>query len=167
MSAVTPLITIDLEALTGTQTFLPFDVRSYNAIENTDEGRALLKRMWDLFGAVDFDFSSPGNSFTRNVLIEVSFQYRIRPYKRLLGQLENDSGLADKYRSVITGLCSAMSGIKTREMSEENLRYLTEFDYERQTLAIVSDRITYVGIEETMQTYANIPDDLLRKLKYG
>lgn len=161
------LVTIRLEELTGHQTFLPFDIRSFDAVRNTEDMLQLRDRMWKLYEAVDFDFHSPGNSFHRNLLIEVSFHYMIRPYTRLLGKLAHDSSLVAEYHSVIDGLCAAMSGIKIRMMEEAALQRLTDHDYDRSELAIVSDRITYVGIEETIRTYSNIPDHLLGRLKYG
>lgn len=149
------------------QTFVPFDIRSFDAVRNTEDMLLLRDRMWNLYEAVDFDFHSPGNSFHRSLLIEVSFRYMIRPYTRLLGKLADESSLVAEYHSVIDGLCSAMSGIKTRTMEEAALQRLTDHDYERSELAIVSNRITYVGIEETMRTYANLPGEILRALKYG
>jgi hypothetical protein len=155
-----------LEDILGDNYFRPYDVHALNLVSEKDEGMEVLKALWDLYTAVDFSFHAPGNSFRRNVLIEVTMQFRLRHDQRLLALLGRNEDHVREYHENLRTLIGMLRQTRTRTMEGAALNLLRDFDYEHDTLEIYSTWHIPEGIEATLRTYANLPADIPGRIRY-
>jgi hypothetical protein len=155
-----------LEDILGDNYFRPYDVHALTLVSEKDEGMEVLKALWDLYIAVDFSFHAPGNSFRRNVLIEVTMQFRARHDQRLLPLLGRNEDRVREYHENLRKLIGMLRQTRTRTMEAVPLTFLRDFDYEHDTLEIYSTWHIPEGIEATLRTYANLPEEIPDKIRY-
>lgn len=84
---------INIKELVSNPFFSPFNIDSYNYLYGCKGGKILLYKLYLLYDEISYSFSSPGNSFQRNVIYELNrpFNYGSAVDGSLFNSISNNT----------------------------------------------------------------------------
>src|SRR5687768_7318425 len=94
----------------------PFDGAAIHILKKDSEAVTLLNDLYLLYEKVNYKFSSPGNSFERNVCYDLSRSFHVQKWPEKLRLPEIDSALKNEYQQIIEQLLSKAVKLKFRTL---------------------------------------------------
>ncbi len=153
----------NIKELVSNPFFCPFNIDSYNYLYSCKEGKILLYKLYLLYDEISYSFSSPGNSFQRNIIYELNrpFNYGSPLDGSLFSTISKNIILLERYNSIFEGLYNLLSKHKFRQLDEIKLEKLKS----AVDITITSDWLTIDGLSRTLDTFENIKDELRERIK--
>ncbi|WP_439506239.1 hypothetical protein [Sediminibacterium sp.] len=154
---------INIKELVSNPFFCPFNIDSYNYLYGCKEGKILLYKLYLLYDEISYSFSSPGNSFQRNVIYELNrpFNYGSPVDGCLFNSINNNTILLERYNSIFEGLYNLLNNHQFRQLDHSILEKISS----EYAITITSDWLTIEGLSKTLDTFENIQDDLRDRIK--
>jgi len=155
---------INIKEITGSRQFCPFNIDSFEYLSGCERGNDLLEELYMLYEEISYSFSSPGNSFQRNVIYELNrpFNYGRPVDFSLFNSIKDNMILMEKYNKILQGLYNLLNKIRFRQI---DYLILAEISSELE-ITLTSDWLTIEGLSMTLDTFENIPEDLRDKIKF-
>lgn len=147
-----------IDELVESKWICPFDINTFEILISNEETRGLIQKFYSLCDTINYQFSSPGNSFERKLITILNRKYQL---ERLNGPClirhacESNIDLLATYDNLIDALRNDASKIKFRQFKGENLNFivLTEKDI---ITKFRSDVLNNAGIILTYNTFINM-----------
>lgn len=155
---------VKLKSLVGNESFCPFNRNTFDFISESRNGKNLLERIHTLYSRLNYHLSSPGNSFSRNVVYELNCQYtHHKPSENSLFAFAlHDMELKREYDLYFAELSAIATSQKFRLIDHSVIAQMELFDQ----VTLTSDRLTEKGMKTTINTISNFPEKLLGNLIY-
>ncbi|PJE45745.1 MAG: hypothetical protein CUR34_12985 [Sediminibacterium sp.] len=154
---------INIKELVSNHFFCPFNIDSYNYLYGCKEGKILLYKLNLLYDKIYYSFSSPGNSFQRNIIYELNrqFNYGSPVDGSLFNSISDNIILLERYKSIFEGLYNLLTKHQFRQLDEIKLEKLKS----AVDITITSDWLTIDGLSRTLGTFENIQDEVRDRIK--
>lgn len=144
-----------IDELVESKWICPFDINTLEILLSNEESRGLIEKFYSLCDTINYEFSSPGNSFERKLITILNRKYQL---DRLIGPClirhacESNNEWLTTYDNLIDAIRNDASKIKFREFKSENLNFigLTEKDI---IAKFRSDVLNNAGIIATYNTF--------------
>lgn len=155
---------IKIKSLVGNESLCPFNGATFDFVSQCPKGKSLLDRIDALYMQINHPFSSPGNSFLRNVVYELNYQYTYhKPSKKsLFAFAARDPELKREYDLCFSELSAIASLHKFRIL---DLSIIEQIESLNQVV-LTSDWLTEEGMKATINTIDNFPPQLLDEVIY-
>ena len=150
--------------LVDNEHFCPFNRITYDYLKDAETSRNLIDAIYSLYERVNFQFSSPGNSFPRNVIYELNRPYTYHePFGGSLSfYASKDVEFKKDYDLYFKGIMAIAEGYKFRLFNQS---FIDELKLANQVI-LTSDLLTEEGMKMTIKTSSNITDELSNKIIY-
>jgi hypothetical protein len=147
-----------IDELVNSKWICPFDINTLEILLSNEESRGLIEKFYSLCDTINYEFSSPGNSFERKLIIILNRKYqldRLNTPCLIRHECESNNDWLATYDNLIDAIRNDASKIKSREFKGENLIFnvLTEKDI---LAKFRSDVLNNAGIIATYNTFINI-----------
>ena len=142
----------------------PFNRDLFDYLDKAETCKNIIDGIYSLYEKVNFQFSSPGNSFIRNVIYELNRPYRYG--EAFEGSLSfyasKDIEFKKEYDLYFNALLSIAEVYKFRPFNQS---FIDELNLANQVI-LTSDFLTEEGMKMTIRTASNITDELSKKIMY-
>lgn len=155
---------IKIKSLVGNENFCPFTGATIDFISRCPEGKILLDRIHTLYMQINYSFSSPGNSFLRNVVYDLNchYTYHKPSEKSLFAFAIPDPEFKREYDLCFSELAAIASTHKFRLLDNSIIEQMESLNQ----VVLTSDWLTEEGMKATINTIDNFPRRLLDKVTY-
>ena len=147
-----------IEDLVEYKWLCPFDMNALDILNSNEVSTKYIQQFFDLCLNVGYQFSSPGNSFERKLILILNRKYqldRLNTPCLIRHECESNNEWLATYDNLIDAISNDASKIKFREFKGENLIFnvMTEKDI---LAKFKSDVLNNAGIIATYNTFINI-----------
>lgn len=145
-----------LDELVENKWICPFDSNALEMLLSNKESRDLIQKFHALCYRIDYQFSSPGNSFERKLISILNRKYQL---DHLIGpcsirdKCESNSEWLVTYDNLVEALRKMACKIKFRKFKGDNFIVVAEKDI---TSNFRSDVLNNEGISATYNTFINL-----------
>lgn len=130
----------------------PFDSNTFKILISNEESINLLQKFGELCECINYEFSSPGNSFQRELIniLNRKYQDRLNGPCSIRNLCESNNEWLLKYDYLIEAIRSIAIKVKHRELEGNNFNFTTENDI---ITNFRSDVLNREGIIATYNTF--------------
>jgi hypothetical protein len=144
-----------IDELVESKWICPFDINTLEILLSNEESRGLIEKFYSLCDTINYEFSSPDNSFERKLITILNRKYqldRLNDPCLIRHACESNNEWLATYDNLIDAIRNDASKIKFREYKGENLNFilLTEKDI---IAKFRSDVLNNAGIIATYNTF--------------
>jgi len=128
-----------IDELVKSKWICPFDINTLEILISKEESRSLIQKFYSLCDTINYQFSSPGNSFERKLTTILNRKYQL---DRLNGpclirhECEANNEWLATYDDLIDAIRNDASKIKFRELKGGNLNFIEITEKEILTLSL-------------------------------
>ncbi|MFI3221871.1 MAG: hypothetical protein QX191_02425 [Methylococcaceae bacterium] len=165
--------TLEFKCLLGDEYRSPYELSVVEFIVKDSEGSLLLDEFLDLYEAIKYEFSSPGNSDTRRLINDLNWYYLDNPagswtYLNNTEARTPDFHIISKgndllnndYDRLMIKLLAKAATYKFRELNDEQLQLLSTIDINKGCL-LTSSKLNKDGMKVVLNSFTNMPLGLM------
>lgn len=147
-----------IDELVKSKWISPFDINTLEILISNEESRDLIQKFYSLCDTINYQFSSPGNSFERKLITILNRKYQL---DRLNGpclirhECEANNEWLATYDDLIDAIRNDASKIKFRELKGGNLNFI-EITEKEILVKFRSDVLNNEGIIATYNSFINM-----------
>ena len=148
--------------------YCPFDPTIIEFIKLNSEGALLFDAFYYLYETVNYQFSSPGNSVGRVLVVDLNWSYMIcnqfETQKFYRHSIDNEL-LNKEYENLMLQLLDIAYTYRFRTLSEDQLSFLKTI-VASKGCKLHSSRLTKDGMRVFLNSYTNIPSSIRDSLYF-
>ena len=171
--------TLEFKYLVGNEYICPYVTETFDFIDEDSEGYLLIDEFIHLYEAINYTFSSPGNSVRRRLINDINWRYRTNALK-LKKDFYNLSKrneplteehakryelLNEEHDSLIEKLLHKAATHKFRTLTNEQLLLLSPVNYPDGCL-LYSSNLNTDGMKTTLASFIDIPQSIMNNLYF-
>lgn len=159
---------LDFAYLVGDGHYWPFDPSIIQFIEQNNQGALLFEAFFYLYETVNYQFSSPGNSVGRVLVMDLNWRYMIHhPWEisKFYSYSKGNESLNKQYDNLMHQLLDIAFTYRFRALSEDQLSFLKTIDA-LKGCQLHSSRLTNDGMSVFLNSYTNIPSSIRDSLYF-
>ena len=171
--------TLEFKYLVGNEYICPYVTETFDFIYEDSEGRLLIDEFINLYEAINYTFSSPGNSERRRLINDINW-----PYCSYASKIKKDfynlskrneslneehakryELLNEEHDSLIEKLLHKAAKHKFRTLTNEQLSLLSPVNYPNGCL-LYSSNLNTDGMKTTLASFIDIPQSIMNNLYF-
>jgi hypothetical protein len=140
----------------------PFDPSIIEFIEQDSEGSLLFDTFYYLYAAVNYEFSSPGNSVGRVLVVDLNWRYCVHhPLEttKFHRHSKGNDSLNKEYDNLMLQLLDIAFTYRFRTLTDEQLSFLKTIDVSTGC-HLHSSNLTNDGMSVFLNSYTNLPPSI-------
>ena len=160
--------TLEFKYLVGNEYICPYVTETFDFIYEDSEGRLLIDEFINLYEAINYTFSSPGNSERRLLINDINWRYRtnaLKFKKDFYNLSKRNEPLNEEHDSLIEKLLHKAATHKFRTLTNEQLLLLSPVNFPNGCL-LYSSNLNTDGMISTMDSFIDIPQSILDNLYF-
>ena len=171
--------TLEFKYLVGNEYICPYVTETFDFIYEDSKGRLLIDEFINLYEAINYTFSSPGNSERRRLINDINWpycSYASKIKKDFYNLSKRNESLNEEHAkryellnvehdSLIEKLLHKAAKHKFRTLTDEQLLLLSPVNYPNGCL-LYSSNLNTDGMITTMDSFIDIPQSILDNLYF-
>lgn len=159
---------LEFKNLVKNEYICPYVTRTFDFIDEDSEGCLLIDEFIILYEAINYTFSSPGNSERRRLINDINWpycSYASKIKKDFYNLSKRNELLNEEHDCLIEKLLHKAAKHKFRTLTDEQLLLLSPVNYPNGCLLYSSDLNTDV-MKTTLASFIDIPQSIMNNLYF-
>ena len=159
---------LEFKYLVGNEYICPYVTGTFDFIDEDSEGGLLIDEFIHLYEAIDYTFSSPGNSVRRRLINDINWpycSYASKIKKDFYNLSKRNESLNEEHDSLIEKLLHKAATHKFRTLTNEQLLLLSPVNYPNGCL-LYSSNLNIDGMKTTLASFIDIPQSIMNNLYF-
>ena len=160
--------TLEFKYLVGNEYICPYVTETFDFIYEDSEGCLLIDEFIQLYEAINYTFSSPGNSERRRLINDINWpycSYASKIKKDFYNLSKRNESLNEEHDSLIEKLLHKAATHKFKTLTNEQLLLLSPVNYPNGCL-LYSSNLNIDGMKTTLASFIDIPQSIMNNLYF-
>ena len=155
----------NFKTLVDNEHFCPYNKSTFDYLDQPETCKEIIDKIHALYQQINFQFSSPGNSFPRNIIYELNAPYRYSASSENshIFPISKNRELEKEHVLYFNELRLMSEKFKFRKFEQA---FINELNSKDQVI-LTSSFLTEDGMKKTILTSSNITRNLTKKIIYS